>query len=92
VSDGPIFHYHLTTSDLFAAATGITTGSTVTDLEDAYPEIVFHQPCGDLAWEFLVDPADGWPQLPLFGLLDGDADNPETRIVHIGAGWDRTPC
>jgi hypothetical protein len=67
-------------------------GLGAAELETAYPDVAFHRGCGDLVREFLVDPAGGWPQLPLFGLLDGDTDNPETRIVHIGAGWDRTPC
>jgi hypothetical protein len=93
VPEGPIFHYYLTTSGHYATGTGITQGSTVAQLTAAYPDVVFHQGCGDdLVREFLVDPATGWPELPIFGLLDGDVDNPETRIVHIGAGWDRNPC
>lgn len=92
VPNGPILHYYVTTSDRFATDAGIATGSTVTELETAYPDVVFHQPCGDLIPEFLLDNGSGWPELPIFGLLDGDSANPRTRIVHIGAGWDRTPC
>ena len=93
IPDGPIFHYYLTTSESFATDAGIRAGSTATELETAYPDVVFHEGCGeDLIREFSVDPGGGWPQLPVFGLLDGDADNPEARIIHIGAGWDRAPC
>ncbi len=89
---GPIFHYYLTTSDRLATDRGITAGSTVIELEIAYPDVLFHNPCDDPTPGFLVDPGSEWPRLPIFGLLDGDSDDPEARIVHIGAGLDRTPC
>lgn len=92
VPQGPIFHYYLTTAARYTTDAGISQGSTVAQLKAAYPGVVFHQACGGPAQEFLVEPVGGWPRLPLFGLLDGDAENPETRIVHIGAGWDRNPC
>ncbi len=90
--EGPVFHYYLTESDLFETETGIKVGSTVGELEAAYPDLRFGKPCDDELWSFFVDPSDGWLVLPIFGLLDGDLEETATRIVHIGAGWDRTPC
>jgi hypothetical protein len=93
VPEGPIFHYYLTTSDRFATEASVTAGSTVAQLTAAYPDAEFHTACGgDLPRDFLVDPPAVWPQLPSFGLIDGDVENPETRIAYIGAGWDRSPC
>ncbi|MGF1597932.1 MAG: hypothetical protein ACFCVK_13530 [Acidimicrobiales bacterium] len=92
VVGGSIFHYYLTTSSRLATEAGVKPGATVGELTAAYPGITFHEGRGDLPREFIVEPAAGWPQLPVFGLLDGDGANPGTTIVHLGAGWDRTPC
>ena len=90
--EGPVFHYYLTESNLLATEAGITVGSTVGELAAAYPDVRFDRDCGGESWLFVVDPPDGWLALPIFGLLDGDFEDAATRIIHIGAGWDRTPC
>ena len=89
---GPVFHYYLTKSALFATETGITVDSTVSELATAYPDVRFQTGCYATEREFVVDPPAGWLQLPLWGLLDSEHDHPPTRIVYLGAGWDRTPC
>jgi hypothetical protein len=94
--DGPVFHYYLTKSGLFATEAGITIDSPVSDLVAAYPGLRAGEGCAHGAGnvEFSVDPPDPevWLALPIFGLLDGELDDQTTRIVYIGAGWDRTPC
>ena len=52
----------------------------------------FGKECDDELWSFFVDPPVGWLQIPMSGLLNGDAGDPAARIIYIGAGWDRTPC
>lgn len=89
---GPVFHYYLTQSSEFATETGLRVESTVTDLHASYPDVRFENSCSDEDQEFVLDPPDGWLQLPMWGLLDGDPGDPDTRIVYLGAGWDRTPC
>ncbi len=91
--EGPVFHYYLTKSDQFATEEGVTIDSTMSDLVAAYPDLRITENCaGDGFTEFVVDPPGGWLQLPIFGLLDGGLDDQATRIVYIGAGWDRSPC
>jgi hypothetical protein len=90
---GPVFHYYLTRSNLLATEAGITVGSTVGELSSAHPEVQFtYGSCDGDEWEFVLDPPDGWPELPMWGLLDGDPGRPTTRIEYVGAGWDRSPC
>lgn len=88
--EGPVFHYYLTKSGAVATEAGITVGSNVADLVAAYPNVRFDLGC--TGNEFVLDPTAGWLQLPMWGLLDGESDNSATRIVYIGAGWDRSPC
>ncbi len=88
--EGPVLHYYLTKSDALATEAGITVGSNVADLVAAYPNVHFDLGCAEN--EFMLDPTTGWLRLPMWGLLDGEADNSATRIVYIGAGWDRSPC
>jgi hypothetical protein len=90
--EGPVFHYYLTESELLATEAGITAGSTVEELRAAYPDVRFDRDCGGESWSFVVDPLAGWPELPIFGLFDGEIEDATTRIIHIGAGWDRSPC
>jgi hypothetical protein len=91
--EGPVFHYYLTRSNLLATDAGITAGSTVGEPISAYPEVQFtYGSCEADEWEFVLDPPDGWPELPMWGLLDGDPGRRTTRIEYIGAGWDRSPC
>ncbi|MDH3261581.1 MAG: hypothetical protein OEM84_11500 [Acidimicrobiia bacterium] len=90
--EGPVFHYYLTESSLFATQTDITVGSTVGDLKAAYRNVRFGKECGSEQWSFVVDPPSGWLQLPIIGLLDGEAEDSATRIIYLGAGWDRSPC
>lgn len=90
--EGPVFHYYLTRSDLLATEAGISVGSTVGDLQSAYPNVRFTSFCAEPIREFVLDPSEGWLQLPMWGLLDGDPTDPSTRIAYIGAGWDRSPC
>ncbi len=87
-----MFHYYLTKSNLLATEAGITVDSTVGDLEAAYPDVRFVEGRCDDEEEFVVDPPPGWLELPIVGLLDGDAEDASTNIVYISAGWDRTPC
>lgn len=89
--EGPVFHYYLAKSSMFATEAGITVGSSVGELEAAYPDVRLDALCDD-PWSFEVDPPGSWLQLPFFGLLDGDPSEAATRILYIGAGWDRTPC
>jgi hypothetical protein len=91
VADGPVFHYYLTESDQLATAESIGVGSTLAELEAAYPNVRYEKPCDD-QWSFAVDDPSGWIGYRLFGLFDGELNDPATRIVHVGAGLDRTPC
>ena len=93
--EGPVFHYYLTKSGQFATEAGITIDSPVSDLVAAYPGLRTGEDCAGAGnMEFHVHPPDPevWLALPIFGLLDGELDDQTTRIVYIGAGWDRTPC
>jgi hypothetical protein len=90
--EGPVFHYYLTRSELMATDAGITVGSTVADLQSAYPNVRFTSFCADAIREFVLDPPEGWLHLPMWGLLDGEPTEESTRIEYIGAGWDRSPC
>lgn len=58
----------------------------------ARPNGRFVNGCYETEREFVIDPPDGWLQLPLCGLLSGEPTSDETTIEHIGAGWDRSPC
>ena len=88
--EGPVFHYYLAKSSMFITEAGITVGSSVGELEAAYPDVRFEAVCDD-PWSFEVGPPGSWIG-PFFGLLDGDPNDTATRILYIGAGWDRTPC
>jgi hypothetical protein len=90
--DGPVFHYYLTTSDAFATPDGIMVRATVRDLRAAYPDVRFEDPCDESSRGFVVDPPRAWLSLPLFGRLDGAGEDASSRVLSIGAGWDRTPC
>jgi hypothetical protein len=96
VPKGPIFHYYLTKSDRFATEAGITIDSPVGDLVAAYPGLSAGEDCaGDPGnMVFTVDPPEPgvWLALPMFGLVNGQLDDQGTRILYLGAGWDRTPC
>lgn len=96
VPQGPIFHYYLTKSDQFATEAGITIDSPVSDLVAAYPGLRVGADCPDGSeyMVFTVDPPEPevWLALPIFGQLDGELDDQGTRILYIGAGWDRNPC
>ena len=93
--EGPVFHYYLTKSSQFATDADITIDSPVGDLAAVYPGLRTGEGCANPGeMEFWVDPPEPevWLNLPIFGLLDGELDEPGTRIVYIGAGWDRSPC
>ena len=92
IPEGLVFHYYLTKSALFATEAGIEVGSTVDDLEAAYPGVRFTRGCYETEREFVLEPQQSWPHLGLWGLLDGEPTLDTTRIEYIGAGWDRNPC
>ncbi|MDJ0496233.1 MAG: hypothetical protein QNJ89_00285 [Acidimicrobiia bacterium] len=90
---GPVFHYYLAKSDAYSTEAGIAVGDTVYDLRSAYPSVqLFDEDCGFSQGTFLIDPPEGWLQLPIWGLLSGEPATDDTTIVYIGAGWDRSPC
>jgi hypothetical protein len=89
---GPVFHYYLVKSGDYATEAGIAVGDTVGDLESAHPSVRFGHDCDSSDSTFVVDPPDGWLQLPMWGLLSGESSSDETTIEYIGAGWDRSPC